>query len=351
LNLINRIKKNKKNSKIIAAGYFASLFSKQILLDYPVDVVAKADPEFTVPKIIPSLLKNKPLSNFYNIAYKDNSRIYETPIKLTNNLDSLPFISEYFYRYRLPKFALITMRGCPFKCNFCDRKNLWGRKLRCRSPKNIVDEIEIIYKKFKPSEIKFEDENFTLFRNRTLMICKEIIKRKIKIPWTCTTRADCVDWKLLKLMGFAGCKTIYFGIESGSDKILKNLKKGIKASKIKKSIKLTKLAGINVGICIMTGCPGETQKTIDETLKLIYNLSPFEGLTINNFTILPGSELYRDFSKKATISNDYWLKNESKIFYNRKSFVYFHILKKKVKSLLNNFRIVKQEKYTSIYEL
>ena len=142
------------------------------------------------------------------------------------------------YLMRIPLTSMITSRGCPFNCVFCSVHTVWGRKFRKRDPKQVVDEIELLVKKYGVKEIHFEDDNLTLDRERILKICKEIIKRKIDIKWTTPNGVAIwtLDEEVLKYIKKSGCYKLCFGIESADPTTQKFIRKGINLEKSKKII-------------------------------------------------------------------------------------------------------------------
>jgi radical SAM superfamily enzyme YgiQ (UPF0313 family) len=218
-------------------------------------------------------------------------------------LDKLPFVTQiwdqylnirdYFYPSVLyPEVTVITGRGCPFRCTFCDwPQNFTGHQFRSRSVKNIVDEFEWIKHNLPyVKDIMIEDDTFTLDRNRIKAICQEIIDRKLNVTWTVNARCD-VDLESLKLMKQAGCRLVCVGVESATQEILNNIKKGTNVQKIEQFFKDTKEANVLVHACFMMGNRGETHETIQKTVEFAKKVNPD---TVQFFPIMvyPGTEAY-----------------------------------------------------------
>jgi radical SAM superfamily enzyme YgiQ (UPF0313 family) len=335
LKLIKKLKHAKPFCKIILVGPFASVLFEQILNRFPVDVIVLRDPEFVLPKLIVNPLEEKYLEKNFNIAYKKNNFIYQTSANLNCNLNKLPIVSPYLFQRGYSRVPIITSRGCSFKCKFCDRKYLWGDKLRYRSINKIIEEIKYLKSKFKIHEIVFDDCNFVENKKRLHNLCKEIIRNRLKISWVCSSRVDSIDIKTLSIMKCAGCEKIYYGIESGSNKILKSLGKNYSTLKIIKAVKLTKAIGVKVGIFIIVGNPGEDMRTLKATQELLVKLYPFDELNINPLILLPGTELYEKFLLQNKISKDYYLDNTKLLSFNFNWQKY----KEVIKPLTNFFEI------------
>lgn len=228
------------------------------------------------------------------MAFLKNGKLHITGNRnWIENLDDLPFPE-------IPQqksFQIITSRGCPFQCSFCQPTihKLFGRKVRFRSPKNVVDEIEERVKN-GGRECFFDDDIFTLKRERVLGICDELIKRNLGLIWTAQARVDCADKEVLEYMKKAGCRTLKFGIESGSPRILEDIyNKKITLEQVRISFRLCKEVGIRRVAYIMIGAPTEGKKDLKLTLKLLKEIDP-DGVHVSVTTLLPNTFLYKRYS-------------------------------------------------------
>jgi len=203
----------------------------------------------------------------------------------------------------------MTSRGCPYRCVFCSVSEQWGHKIRHRSPKNVVNEIEFLLKNYPFLEgIRFFDDVFTIDKNRVIEICQEIIKRKLNFTWECEARADAIDKELVREMKRAGCEFIDLGVESGSNKILKNIKKNITVEQAIDAVKIIKQAGIGLKVFIMHGLPGETYEDIRKTVFLSRYLChelKADGATQGITIIYPGTELEKIAKELGTLPKDF----------------------------------------------
>ena len=186
---------------------------------------------------------------------------------------------------------MINSRGCPFQCAYCS-KDVFKDSFRARSPKKVCDEIEELIAKYNAKEVHFYDDDFTLNMARAEKICDEMLRRKIKILWSCTTRVDLVNGKLLNKMKKAGCWLISYGVESGSQQILNSINKGFTVEQIISAFKITKEIGISTIGYFMAGLPGETKETIQETLDLAKKIKP-DFVTWGILIVYPGSRLFK----------------------------------------------------------
>lgn len=241
------------------------------------------------------------------------------------SLDSLPFPARHLVdltRYRTkscvmdvqPTYVVCTSRGCPFGCTFCSSKKVWGRHYYRRSPQNVVDEIELLMKNYGARGIYFREDNFTVDRKHVLEICSEIKKRQLDISWECESRIDTIDRQTLAIMRDAGCAGLWSGVESGSQRILDKVCKGIQVDQVPRFFGWCKELGISAGACFMLGFPGEELDDIRATYELAISL-PIKWASFATYFGFPGSELYDEIIERnlyeATWEDIYISRNEN----------------------------------------
>tara|TARA_Y100000310_G_scaffold283462_2_gene305445 strand:- start:4326 stop:5804 length:1479 start_codon:yes stop_codon:yes gene_type:complete len=260
--------------------------------------------------------------NVKGLLYKDKGMKGEHMVRFTpsrgfiNNLDELPFPARHLvaplpeYKatiassMRHPVGSLMSSRGCPAQCKFCDR-SVFGNRFRAHSAERLVDECELLIKKFGAREIKFWDDTFTLNQARIRKMCDLIHERKLDFVWTCLTRVDASTPELFKMMKKAGCWQVLFGIEHGNDEMLKKMKKGTTSAMIRKAVRWAKDAGLNVRGSFVVGYPGETSETMEENLVFAKSL-PLDVASFYVFTPYHGTEAFHDLVVQGKIKhNDY----------------------------------------------
>jgi len=216
-----------------------------------------------------------------------------------SDLDSLPFPAWDLMRidrFKHPLFAglrvatMITSRGCPYQCIFCD-KSVGGNKYRARSPESVLREIEELRNKYHIQALIFYDDLFTFEPERTIEICKEIVRRGIKIRWKCEGRVNLVQEESLEWMKRAGCEVIAYGIETAHQKGLDWLSKGVKVEEMISAVKLTKQAGIKVLGYFIFGIPVESYEEELESIEFAKDLG-LDYVQFGSLSPFPGSRLY-----------------------------------------------------------
>ena len=305
--LIGKIKKEFSDIKIIIGGAHVTAVPEDAICNCDADLGVIGEGEKTTLEVVEYFTNRQKnsLSKINGIVYnKDNKVIKTEPRKYWEDIDEIPFPARHLmlplkklqpvpasFKY-LPSTHLITSRGCPSKCTFCDRA-VFGTRFRAASPNRVVDEIEEIVHKYRAKDFKFFDDTFTLNKNRTYAICDEIIKRKLnKIPWACLTKVNAVDLELLKYMKKAGCWQVLYGLESGDNRMLKLLKKGNTVERNKKAVMWAHKAGLNIRADFIVGTPGETIESLENTLNFALSL-PLGYAHFNKFIPFPGTEIYR----------------------------------------------------------
>lgn len=288
----------------IGISNFASIYAEKLLKEGLCDVVVHGEVEFACLEIAQAYLQEqgRDLSKIMGISYldRDNNIIKTGPRPIFQDLDAIPFP----YREKMdhsvysdiaflgePTAFVITARGCPYKCTFCSTHLTYNYKVNYRSAKNVVDEIEEVLARFGVKNFYFLDDTFTLGLKRIEEICQMILDRNLKIKFACLGRIDLVNDKMLNLLKEAGCIDIRFGVESGNDEILKNVKKDLTLQQIERGIALMDKYKIRYSLFFMLGNPGETRQTILDTIRFAKKLNPLFA-SFNISTPLPGSELF-----------------------------------------------------------
>jgi anaerobic magnesium-protoporphyrin IX monomethyl ester cyclase len=374
--IINLVKEIDKGIITVIGGCTASSYPQQILKqNQNIDIVVVGEGELTFQE----LLEGKEMNRIDGIVYRnENKAISNSPRHFIENLDEIPFprrdlvpfenYSKYRFgkgrfkrgayllrtrgikhvvkrvftkthrslfgkddfHQRIPKYdieaKILTSRGCPFNCYFCAVHNVWRRTYRMRSAENVLEEMELLYEKYKVRHFGIVDDNFNISKKRTIEICKGIIERGLEV----TLRADSglylssIDEETLLMMKKAGFHELYFGIESGNERILKDvIGKKVDLEQVKEVARLCKDLGIVSGGFFMIGVPGETKETMEDTINFAIssNLDRIRMYTCQPF---PGSKLYEDSKENGWLTTDFDVSKtlvfESKSYIQTKDF-------------------------------
>ena len=298
----DRIKQTCPKTTIIIGGPHVTFTAEDTLANIQsVDIIVRGEGEITFLELVKALESGTNYSDIKGISFRSGQNIIHNPPRpFIENLDELPFPARHLfpmdkYDFKIPfsnvrATNVLSGRGCPIGCIYCSTTNMWGKIIRVRSPKNVVDEIEKIVKECGIRGIYFFDDTFTFHRARVIQICDEIIARALDLTWFCESRVDVVDEELLYKMKKAGCKIVALGVESGSQRVLDIINKKISVSQSITAINLCKKVGLKSKAFFMYGIPGELPQDIEATFRLAYGLIPDEQI-VGICEIRPGTEV------------------------------------------------------------
>ncbi len=317
LELANIIKRYNSDIPIILGGPHISSNVQHALSYKEFDFGVIGEGEYALEELLQALEGQRPVEDVAGVAYRRDGRIViNSPRPRIGDLDALPFPAYDLipdlkcynpppsnYK-KLPVVNVITSRGCPNLCTFCDR-NVFGSVLRQRSPENVVSEIEFLCRNYGVREIAFVDDTFTIGKGRIHKIFNTLKGKNIHVYWTCMSRVNTVDYELLKFMRDQGCWHISFGIESGNEKVLRRIKKNIKLEQVEKVIGWCASLGIKTKGFFMLGHPGETRETVNQTIELALRL-PLDDVVATINTPIPGSQQYAEANQSGTLDDTDW---------------------------------------------
>ena len=305
--IINWVKEVSSDITVVAGGPHISTLREKVLeeckgLDYGI----VQEGEYTLLE----LCKGLEVESIAGLLYRKNGKVnYVGPRSFEKDLDKFQF--PRFEKFPLGKYVteeigIVSSRGCPFNCTYCPVKTSIGQQYRIRSAESIVDEIAYWYNRgFK--QISILDDNFTLNKERVFKICDAICKKDFKdIELNCNNgiRADRVDREMLFAMKQAGFKYFAFGIESGNEQILKNIKKSQDLVVIENALKIAIELNFTVTLFFIVGAPGEDLDTVKESIALAKKYPIFDA-RFYNLIPFPATELYEWANKnKYLIMNN-----------------------------------------------
>jgi len=306
--LAKMIKNYNSAIPLIAGGTHPTLLPEEPLRKAPFDFVVRGEGEETITDLINAVKDKKDIGSVLGISYLKDDKIVHNPNRpFIQNLDKLPFPAFHLMKDAQKNTyactGITTARGCPFKCNYCASNLMWTRNVRFRSPANVVEEIKDRHNRLGVKNYSFNDDTFTLRSAFVEEICKRILELPFKITWHCDTRGDTLNIGVLKLMKKAGCNHVYLGLESGSPKIQKMIKKNIDNAKIKTAVKMARKAGIETTVYFMAGFPEETAEDLMQSITAMEDIKPDHAIW-SILTPYPGTEIWDMARKQGLVSLD-----------------------------------------------
>ncbi len=263
------VRKINPTARIVAGGPHIIVDGFNFMKQYGMfDLAVKGEAELTFNE----LASGKHPDSIEGLIYRDGGNLVETQTrKWIPNLDTLPFPNYDDFDSinidgkisKIETWPLVTSRGCPYSCTYCNVPTVIGRKFRTRSGRNILDELRYAQEKYRSQEFKVLDDNFTLLMDRAKDICKLFIDEKMSMRWTCPNgiRADRLDEELCKLMKQAGCYSMSIGVESGDPEVFEKINKGEKLADVERGIRIAQAAGIQVHGFFIIGLVGSSAET------------------------------------------------------------------------------------------
>ncbi len=351
--LARALKRTLPRVPIILGGPHCSLLPHEAMEDDAFDYGFVGEGDEAMGEICELVAGQRPPEEVFGLVYRKEGRlVFSPPRPNVQDMDALPFparhlVSPDLYtpvpidQHGLPKFSVISSRGCPHSCAFCQKSNSGYRSF---SAKYIVDEMQHLVEDFGARDIAFVDSLFAHSRRRVESICDEILSRPAlrgKLSWTCSSRVECVDKPLLLKMKKAGCWRTRFGVESGNDRVLKFIRKGITKEQIRNAITWAAEAGLQPKAFFMVGHLPDSHESIRETIEFAKEI-PLMDVTVQINTILPKTpqesiwneegENYGRLMTEQTDDKSFWqptyvphgLEPEDLIYYHRKFYREFY---------------------------
>ena len=319
------VKEESPHAQVIIGGPHAHIYPEETLSWQGVDIVAMGEGECVILRLMAVFPDRQAMKSIRGLVFRDNKGnvINTGKPDLIANLDEIPFPARDFTDVNLyssivsknnPISTMITSRGCPFKCRYCDRPHL-GKRFRFHSADYVIREMQECVE-LGIGEVFIYDDTFTVNRKRVLEICKKKVEKGLNLAFDIRARVDSVDFEMLEALKAAGCERIHYGVEAGTEKIQKVLGKGITLDQAKNAIEMTKKARIKSLAYFMIGAPTETREDIRESMRFAKQLDPdFVSITI--LTPFPETDIYFQALEEGVIGYDYFrefAKNPTKNF-------------------------------------
>lgn len=304
-----------ENVKVVIGGPHVTFLPDRTMEECKsIDFIVRGEGEITFRELIRAIEKGKDFKAIKGLSFRNGKTIINNPPReLIKNVDEIPMPSYDLLpmeRYKADgvKFGtIVTSRGCPFNCIFCSSSLQFGRKWRGHSPERVIAELSILRNEYGRKSIEFLDDTFTLVKSRAIEISNKIKKEGLDISWVASSRVDTFSKDVAEAMHRAGAHTVYFGIESGTQKILDFIGKGITLEQSKISVKNAKKAGLHTFGSFIIGFPQESRRDVKKTLKFSRKV----GVDFAQFTLAtpyPGTRLWNMALKEKLLTTMDWRK-------------------------------------------
>ncbi len=297
---------------IVAGGPHVIVYPQDLAQFDSFDYLVDGEGELTLLELAQALGTGGEPARIRGLHYRQNGRMLKNePRPYIDNLDDLPFPAFHLiddlagynpqllvYRRR-PVITLVTSRGCPFSCIFCN--SVWTKRWRANSAKYVVDMMEYVINRFGAREISFHEDTFALSRKRVLEICALIKERKLDIIWTATVNLKTLDQEVIRAMKDAGCWLVSVGIESGNDEVLKFIHKPVDKETVLRVTRWLDEAGIRIRGYFIMGHLVDTPETVKETIRFAKSL-PLHSMNMAVMYLAPGSEAREIADRYGTVN-------------------------------------------------
>ena len=305
----------------VVGGPHPTVAPEFFLDDGAFDVTVQSEGDYVLPELLENVDRPDRWHNIRNLTFRrDGAQIQTERRPFIKDLDALPFPAYHLYdmpRYFRcmvnPGIPIVSSRGCPYACTFCDAE-MTPRNYRALSAERTVELIDFLMKRYDPPQLFFFDDLFTINKKRVMKICEEIIRRGIFFEWSAESRVDTVSFELLRMMRKAGCIKLYYGLESGSPRQLISMKKSVTPEGILRGAKLNRQIGMYFKFFIIYGFPGETDEDHECTKEIVRKAMP-HNIAVSLLVPHKGTEVYeqvkdRLLRRPEDVEYGYWHRTE-----------------------------------------
>jgi radical SAM superfamily enzyme YgiQ (UPF0313 family) len=300
------IKRHRPRAPVIIGGPHATPLGKEMLSHHAsIDLVCEGESDLTLLELIERLRRGESLAGVAGTIYRAGARIEKgLPRESVPNLDTLASPQQYYDTH-----ILMTSRGCPWACTFCGAETSWGRGFRGHSVPYVLDAIEQLLPRLRVKMIQVKDDTFTTNKKRVIELCRGIRARQLNFLWSCDTRVDVLNEELLKEMRLAGCQRLSLGVESGSERILREIDKKITKEEIIEAAQMAKKYGVHVRFYMMLGNRGETADSFRETLDFLNVAKPHQYI-FSCLSIYPGTRDFHDAEAAGWLDREEYFRGD-----------------------------------------
>ena len=317
--LVRAIKNAYPKSIIVAGGEHATAAPELCLNQSPIDYIVMGEGEQTIVELLDAIKNNKDIDKVSSIVFKKQGELFKTiRRRRIQEIKEIPWpawhlfpLEKYFSNeisygvYRGRTLPVMATRGCPYECTFCSSPQMWGRNYEMRPPSDFIDELEFLHKEYGVVNFDLFDLTAIIHKKWILEMCEEIVKRGLVISFQLPsgTRAEAIDLEVSESLWVAGCRNITYAPESGSEKILKDVKKKVSLDKMLTSIKYSSQSKLNIKLNMIIGFPDETHKDIWSTILFLVKCSWYgaNDAMPATFSPYPGSNLFNKLQEEKKL--------------------------------------------------
>lgn len=324
--IAREIRKRFPRTKIIYGGNHATFTADELARKDYVDVVVVGEADLTFPELVAKMDRGQSLEDVKGIVFREDGKFIRTePRPAIQDVNTVPFPDWTIVTDKIPKsIKVCSSRGCPHDCIYCSTTAFWGRKWRPRTAQNIIDEINYVLDVYKPEKrslgIGFVDDNFTVDKGRVMEFCRLIDEQDAELQWGASSRIELIDRELLRTMAASGCNGVFLGVESGSDRVLKMMKRRYSAEEVREKVEMCLDVGIIPTCSFMIGNPYEDRSDIERSLSLLKELRTYK-VQVHIFSPLIGTEIFKypdKFGAEILTDQSELMNPEEKAFLNTK---------------------------------
>ena len=307
LELLELARKVRPGAVLLAGGPHPTHLAAEVFEEGPaLDAIVRGEGEQPLLGIVERLAAGGDWRETPGLILRDRETAPQPPLE---DLDTFGFPAEHFEAdfFDDPEHLgyISTSRGCPATCNFCNTPEFWGSRIRFRSPGSVLREMAFLRERHGLTYFSFRDDTFTARKSRTLALMEGIQASGLHPLWNCQSRVNLVDEERLVAMKRAGCEFIQFGVEHASAPVLKLLDKGTDPAQARKALACARKVGLNLGIYLITGIPGEAWPDVEASAAFIRETKPHD-VQVAPLAVYPGTRLYARYLREGRIGRDFF---------------------------------------------
>jgi hypothetical protein len=304
------LKKAAPDVKILLGGPQASVVDIETLTAFPwFDFIVRGEADVSLLKLLDAIAEGRDCSTVEGLTYLGPAGIQRTPnAVLLDNLDCIdpPAYHLYAASRQIDRFPLELGRGCPFSCEFCSTNLFFSKRFRLRSPAVVFSEMLFVASKYKITDFELVHDMFTVDRKRVVAFCEYLTENHSSFTWSCSARTDMVDEELLRLMYEAGCRGVFFGVETGSQRLQRVIKKDLDIGEARKMAEVADQLGMNTTTSLITGFSEETMEDFQDTINFFIDMLKFRSVEpqLHILSPLPGTPISTRLAEQLTLGEE-----------------------------------------------